>query len=97
MAGSLIASPLHIEGEARGSWYFEASFPIQLLDANGKQLGVTTGQAQSDWMTPDLVPFQADLKFSTPTTTTGKLILKKDNPSGLPENEAEQIIPVRFK
>lgn len=92
----LITSPLQIVGQARGNWYFEASFPIRLEDANGTVLGRTTGQAQSNWMTTSFVPFSATLTFTTPTTTTGWLYLQKDNPSGLPANDAEIQIPVTF-
>jgi spore germination protein GerM len=53
-------------------------------------------QAQGDWMTTNFVPFSSTLTFSTPTTPTGILVLQKDNPSGLPENDAEIRIPVRF-
>ncbi|MDP4009114.1 MAG: Gmad2 immunoglobulin-like domain-containing protein, partial [bacterium] len=38
-SNKIVASPLHIEGEARGTWYFEASFPIHIEDANGTILG----------------------------------------------------------
>src|SRR3989338_5118168 len=31
----LVFSPLAITGEARGSWFFEASFPVRLIDGNG--------------------------------------------------------------
>lgn len=93
---SLVTSPLQITGQARGNWYFEASFPIRLEDASGTVLGRTTGQAQSDWMTTNFVPFSATLTFTTPTTTTGWLFLEKDNPSGLPANAAEIQIPVTF-
>lgn len=92
-----IKSPLEIKGEARGYWFFEASFPVQLLDANGKELGTTIAQAKGDWMTENFVPFEAVLEFQTPTTEKGTLILEKDNPSGLPEYEDELKIPVLFK
>lgn len=92
----LVRSPLAVRGEARGSWYFEGSFPVRLLDANGTELAVTPAQAYRDWMTADLAPFSAELSFGTPTTETGTLVLEKDNPSGLPEHAAEYRIPVRF-
>lgn len=95
-SGDTISSPLVIKGEARGNWYFEASFPIKLIDANGKQLAVTTAQAKGDWMTTEFVPFEANLTFTTPTTESGTLILEKDNPSGLPQNADERRIPVKF-
>lgn len=92
-----VKSPLHIEGEARGTWYFEASFPVKVLDANGKQLGIMPAQAEGEWMTENFVPFRADLMFETPTTETGVLVLEKDNPSGLPEYADEIRMPIRFE
>ncbi|MBI1971346.1 MAG: hypothetical protein HYS52_00665 [Candidatus Wildermuthbacteria bacterium] len=44
-----VQSPLLVEGEARGFWFFEASFPIQLLDGNGKQIAIAVAQAQDEW------------------------------------------------
>ena len=31
-----VSSPLTVSGRARGTWYFEASFPVQLLDTDSK-------------------------------------------------------------
>lgn len=96
--GSLVTSPLAVTGRARGNWFFEASFPIELQDQANQLLSQGIAQAQGEWMTEDLVPFTAELTFTAPTTSdSGKLILRKDNPSGLPENDAELSIPIRFK
>ena len=91
-----IRSPLVVSGEARGFWFFEASFPIRLYDGNGKELAVGIAQAGSDWMTTDYVPFRAELIFTKPTTAEGTLVLQKDNPSGLPEHDASITIPIKF-
>jgi hypothetical protein len=95
-ANATVQSPLTITGEARGNWYFEASFPVEILDANGKVLGTHYAQAQGEWMTENFVPFRSTLTFTSPTTPTGTLVLHKDNPSGLPEHDAQVRIPVRF-
>ncbi len=92
-----IESPLIITGDARGNWFFEASFPILLLDANDEELGRTVAQAQSDWMVTSFVPFKATIHYTPSTTAEGTLVLQKDNPSGLPENEDALRIPVTFK
>lgn len=84
-----IKSPLTIEGSAFGSWYFEGSFPIILTDANGKVLAQTNAKAIGDWMSTGSVPFSATLSWATSTATSGVLILKKDNPSGIPELDSE--------
>ncbi len=91
-----ISSPLTIEGEARGSWFFEADFPVKLYDANDNLIGTAIAQAQDEWMTEDFVPFVAELEFETPETDEGTLILEKDNPSGLPKNADQLIVPVEF-
>lgn len=91
-----VNSPLTVTGEARGYWFFEASFPIRIYDANGKELGWAIAQAQDEWMTEDFVPFRASLVFEKPTTATGLLILEKDNPSGLSENDDKLEVPVVF-
>lgn len=96
-ANALITSPLAVTGEARGTWYFEASFPVALLDANRNEIVVVPAQAQGEWMTENFVPFMATLNFTPPTTDTGFVVFKKDNPSGLPEHDASVEVPVRFR
>jgi len=98
-----IESPLKIKGEARGNWFFEASFPIILTNWDGLIIaeGVATANppAGGDWMTEDFVPFEAELEFTADTSVSnrGALILKKDNPSGLPEHDDALEITVFFK
>lgn len=94
---ALVRSPLQVRGEARGTWYFEASFPIRVLAADGTELGVTPAESESDWMTTEFVPFSATVAFAEPATATGFLVLEKDNPSGLPEHADSVRIPVRFR
>ncbi len=92
-----VTSPLTVSGKARGYWYFEASFPVELKDAGGNTLVITPAQAQSDWMTEDFVPYAVTLTFPPqPAGSTGTLILRRDNPSGLPENDDQLIVPVMF-
>ena len=94
--GQAVSSPLTITGKARGTWYFEADFPIKLFDANGNLIASHYGQAQGEWMTEDFVPFIAEIIFENPVTETGTIVLEKDNPSGLPENDDSLIVPVKF-
>jgi len=92
-----VQSPYVIKGQARGYWFFEASFPIILLDENGNIITQTIAQAKENWMTENFVPFEALLTFSVPKDQTGTLVFKKDNPSGLPENDAKIRIPIFLK
>ncbi len=81
----LIESGVTISGKARGYWFFEGSFPIELRDSTGKVLATTPAQATTEWMTEEFVPFTATLTFTQPITATGTLTLRKDNPSGEPQ------------
>jgi hypothetical protein len=95
--GQEVKSPLSIEGEAKGNWFFEASFPIKILDEQGNVLGNSFAAAQSDWMTEDFVPFKGEISFNSEKEQKGFLVLQKDNPSDLPEFDEEIIIPVFLK
>lgn len=95
--GMLVASPLSVTGEARGIWYFEASFPMAILDADRNEIAQSHAEAQGEWMTEDFVPFAGTIEFIAPASDTGFLVLKKDNPSGLPEYDDSIEIPVRFR
>ena len=95
-SGALVTSPLSVSGQAKGNWFFEANLPVKLLDENDNIILAHFATATSDWMTTEFVPFQGELNFTT-TSTTGYLLISKDNPSGLPENDAAIRIPVRFR
>lgn len=94
---TVITNPLSIAGMARGNWFFEASFPVKLLDASGVEIGRGHAQAKKDWMTMEFVPFEATLSFVAPAPGSGTLVLEKDNPSGLSEYADELRIPVVFE
>ncbi len=101
-----VSSPIHVSGQARGNWFFEASFPLILVDWDGKIIAQGHADAKSDWMTTDYVPFKAELSFTQPDYGSssdqepfnrGALILRKDNPSGLSQYDDAVEIPVYFK
>jgi len=96
-AGDQITSPVMITGKARGVWYFEASFPITILDETGKVLGRGHAEAKSDWTTSDFVFFTATISFTKSTTKTGTILLEKDNPSGLPEHADSIKVLIKFQ
>lgn len=96
-SGALVTSPVRVTGKARGSWYFEAEFPIRVLNAQDEMIGTGIARAQGDWQTSDYVPFEASVVFKAPPEdTTGFVVIEKSNPSGLAQNAAESRVPVRF-
>lgn len=93
-----LSSPITIKGEVPGNWSFEASFPVVVTNWDGLIIAEKPAQLEGDWMTENFVPFSVDLTFETPTVyKNGSLILRKDNPSGLPENDDAVEIPINFR
>jgi hypothetical protein len=86
-----------ITGQARGNWFFEATFPLLIKDASGEVLATGFVETQDDWMTSEWVAFQGTLNFNVATSTFGELVFKKNNPSALPEYEAQTSYPVRLE
>lgn len=97
--GQEIQSPLVIKGEARGYWFFEATFPLVLTDWDGKIIAESYTTAKGEWMTSEFVPFEATLNFTVAKdvySRRGTLVLRKSNASGLPEHDDAIEIPVVF-
>ncbi len=99
----VVSSPLSLSGKARGSWFFEGSAPVSLVDWDGKIIAEGTVAAEGEWMTTEFVSFSGSLEFTSPYKDgdpdfmkRGAIIFKKDNPSGLPENDDALEIPVLF-
>lgn len=93
---AVVSSPLAVSGSARGAWFFEADFPVRLLDGGGRELAAAPARARGEWMSEDFVRFEATAAFGRPATRTGVLVLDRSNPSGLAENAALVALPVRF-
>jgi hypothetical protein len=88
LPGSDVTATLSLRGEARGSWYFEGSFPLAVVDREGDTIAQGSATAQGDWMTEDYVPFTATLSLPVfRQRTEARVILTKSNPSGRPEHE----------
>ena len=95
--GAVTGKEFTVAGKARGTWYFEASFPVQVLDKNGKVLVAIPAQAKGDWMTENFVPFEVKVKVPQNYIGPATLVLRKDNPSGLPEKEAYISFPITIE
>lgn len=99
----VINSPLMLSGEARGYWFFEADFPVVLTNWDGLIIAEGIATAGDEWMTEDFVSFTSTLEFVNPYNEgdpdfmkNGALILQRDNPSGLPENDDALEVPIRY-
>jgi len=100
VAGATVSAskPILVTGQAVGSWYFEASFPVILAAADGRVISQAAAKAGGDWMTTKFVPFTANITFVKQAPgTRGFIILKNDNPSGQASTSASVEIPVIFQ
>lgn len=91
-----VSSPLHVVGRVPGTWSFEASFGVDVLDADRNRLAAHYATVEGDWMTDQEVPFMADVKFKTPSTDSGFLVLHKANPEGGMGTDDSVEIPIQF-
>lgn len=86
-AGTTVGKMFMVTGKAPGNWFFEASFPLQVRSEDGDVIGRAIAQAQSDWMTTELVAFTTEVTLEGSYSGPATLILLRDNPSGLPEHD----------
>lgn len=62
--------------------YFEASFPVKLVDGNNAVAWQGPATAQSDWMVTTDVPFIVTIPTLTIPNGNYTLVLTQDDPSG---------------
>lgn len=99
VGNATVTSPIELSGAAPGNWFFEASAPVVVVDWEGRIIGESFITAEGDWMTTELVPFSGTVNYdlaSTSPYTRGAIIFQRANPSGLPENDAAEEIPVNL-
>ena len=86
---------LNITGEARGNYFFEANFPIELELENGEIIQ-HYATAQGEWMTTEFVPFEAEIDLSHLPNQKIFLKLIQANPSGDERNQMKMKIPLKL-
>jgi len=97
-ANSEISTPLEIKGTVSGNGWigFEGQVgTVKLLDSGGNKLASGILRATTDW-TQSPVRFESTLDFVYPNLDTGSLVFNNENPSGLPENNREFVLPVKI-
>jgi len=88
---SKIKSPVFISGFAKGTWFFEASFPVKIIDIDGNILGQGPVTAKTDWMTEEDVAFEGTIPFQKGKATNGFVVFTPDDPSGLDRYEPVKV------
>lgn len=97
LADQVVKNLSEVRGKAKGTWYFEGSFPVKVFDANGVEIGGGLATALGDWMTEEYVDFTGTVEFAEPETETGVMEFRRDNPSGLPEYDKKVKVPIKFE
>ena len=90
----IATTPLLVKGKAKGSWFFEAEFPVKLFDEAGDLLAVSIARSKGEWMTENFVDFETEASFLVSTKTNAILVLEKNNPSDIRENDKKIEMPV---
>ena len=92
-----VGRPLDIKGKIDRSWVFENSFPVKILDDQGREIFYGISQTVN-WTegTDSMINFTMSLDFNT-NSKTGTLVIQNDNPSGLPQNAKTIEFPLIFK
>lgn len=94
-----ISNSFYIYGKAKGNWFFEAEFPVQLYNQDNELIAQTNLRAMGDWMSSDFVYFSGSMEFNLDKELLGQkgyLRFFSANPSGLIENQKVFEIPVKF-
>lgn len=91
---AVVGKTFVVSGQAPGPWFFEASFPIKIVDANNNFIGQGIAQAQGEWMTTEQVTFTATVTITSNYSGPAEVVLLRDNPSGLPEFDDSISIPI---
>lgn len=89
-----VSGEIEVLGKAQGSWFFEGSFPVTLVDDTGATVAQGVATAAEEWMTEKSVPFIATIDIADVSAGSYSLVFTKDNPSGLPENDESFTVPV---
>ena len=87
-----------ISGTARGMWFFEGTFPVEVVDQEGNIVGSGNAKAEGEWMTENFVAYKAEIQTTgTVAGNSGSILLKKDNPSGEANKDDLLEVPVIFQ
>lgn len=87
-----------ISGTARGMWFFEGTFPVEVVDQEGNVVGRGQAKAEGKWMTENFVPYTVNIQTTGATVgAMGSILLKKDNPSGEEDKNDLLEVPVIFQ
>lgn len=94
LPGQKVSGMVSYAGSVKNAYFFEANILINVLDANKNLLKGGYAMATTDWMTVEPVVFSGSIDFTGLPKGPAYIEIHNDNPSGLPENDKNILIPV---
>lgn len=96
-SGDTVDIGYEVKGEAPGSWFFEGSFPVRVLNIQGEVVSTFVATTYDDWMNETTVPFSVIIDFPLEQEGAYVLQFEKSNPSGLDDNSDIAKIAISIK
>lgn len=95
-SGDTIGCGVTVMGTVPSSWVFEDNFPISVEDPEGNDVMAGYAKSYGDSMSQDKVDFSGSIKCIGVNCYSGDvfLVIHKENPSGLTENDDSVRIPL---
>lgn len=93
---TVVEGTVTVLGEARGTWFFEATAPVEVQTREGVVLARGYVEALGEWMTEEFVPFRGMVDLSGFDEEAVVLVVKRADPRGEDEEKTVEI-PLRLK
>lgn len=95
--GTTVARPVFVKGRARGTWFSGGSFPVKVMNDNGKLIGEGRAKATGSTAGENFVYFSGYIPSSLPANGRAVLVFAAADPERLPELERELRVRVLLK
>ncbi len=94
--GATLTNGFVLEGEAKNTWFYEGIARGEIKNEKEQTVGAFIIKKTNTAQGSTFSSWNADIRFSTPGTRTGYIVLKNANPSGDIKNEKVLWVPVVF-
>lgn len=95
--GSGVGCPFAVTGIAPSNWAFEGQLPVSLKNSAGEIIMITQANLRGEWTSSEPGLFVAALDCPDGGCVgEGVVVVHKDNPSALPENDDSAEFPIVF-
>lgn len=75
--GGHVYTGLSFVGEARSTMFRDGKFPIVVIDATGRLIGISTAVAQTQWAVPGWVRFETKITYTLPNNLPCTMIFEE--------------------